>query len=174
MNCVTLISGTVVLLLFTWFFSVKHKRYHGIPRFFSFESIFILTVLNTKLWFHDPFSVRQIISWILLAGSAYSGIAGFLLLAMIGKPGKDIEATTVLVRSNIYKYIRHPLYMSLILLGTGIMMKDTGLAQLILGTINILALYITARIEEKEMQGKFGQTYSDYIKETKMFLPLIF
>ncbi len=173
MSIITLISGTVSLLAFSWFFSVKHKRYHGIPRFFAFESIFILTALNAGIWFHDPFSLNQVISWILLSGSAYTGIAGFLLLVNRGKPEKDIEATTVLVKSNIYKYIRHPLYMSLILLGTGIMMKDPGKVQLTLGAVNLVALYFTARFEEREMVAKFGKVYSDYIKETRMFIPMV-
>jgi protein-S-isoprenylcysteine O-methyltransferase Ste14 len=173
MDIVTLLSGTVVLLVFSWFFSVKHQRYHGIPRFFAFESIFILTALNAGIWFHDPLSLYQVISWIFLAVSAYMGIAGFLLLVKRGKPGKDVEATTVLVKSNIYKYIRHPLYMSLILLGIGIMLKDPGSLQLILGAVNLIALYFTARIEEREMVDKFGKVYSDYIQETWMFIPMV-
>lgn len=174
MNTVTLISGTVALLAFSWFFSVSHGRYHGIPRFFAFESIFILTTLNAKIWFHDPLSVNQLISWALLIASAYVGIVGILILVLKGKPGRDVEATTVLVKSNIYKYIRHPLYLSLILLGSGVMMKYPGKIQLTLGTVNLIALYFTALVEEREMVMKFGKVYSDYIKETKMFIPLIF
>jgi protein-S-isoprenylcysteine O-methyltransferase Ste14 len=173
MNYTVLAAGTVFLLLFSWFFSLKHKRYHGIPRFFGFESIFILAMLNLKFWFHDPFSFFQIISWILLILSAWMGIAGFLILKRRGKSGRDFEATTVLIKSNIYKYIRHPLYLSLILLGTGIMMKDPGIVQLILGAVNLVALYFTSRIEETEMIERFGDEYLRYMKETKMFIPFV-
>lgn len=168
-----LLCGTVALMIFSWFFSIRHKRFHGIPRFFAFECIFVLTVLNIKVWFRDPFSVLQIISWILLILSAYLAIAGVLLLKKKGKPGHDIEATTVLVKSGIYKFIRHPLYLSLLLLGTGIVLKDPGILQLILGIINLAALYLTALIEEKEMIYRFGTAYSEYIKETRMFIPFL-
>jgi protein-S-isoprenylcysteine O-methyltransferase Ste14 len=53
------------------------------------------------------------------------------------------------------------------------MFKDPGTCQIIFGVINIAALFLTARIEEKEMTAKFGHQYTDYMKETKMFLPFI-
>ena len=45
--------------------------------------------------------------------------------------------------------------------------------QLTLGLINTIAVYITARIEEKEMIAKFGDEYREYMKETKMFIPYV-
>lgn len=173
MSYVSLIIGTVVIILFSWFYSIKHKRFHGIPRFFAFESIFILVLLNIKIWFHDPFSLNQISSWIFLILSAYVGVAGILLLKRKGKSGTNFENTTVLVKSGLYRYIRHPLYLSLFLLGTGVMLKDTGITQLILGVINFIAVFITAWIEEKEMVEKFRDDYVDYMKETKMFIPFV-
>jgi len=163
----------MAIVLFSWHFSVKEKRYHGIARFFAFESIFILILLNLKVWFRDPFSIHQIISWILLIISLYPAVAGLILLKKTGRPENSFENTTVLVRSGLYKYIRHPLYCSLILLGTGIMLKDSGTLQLIAGAVNLIAVYITSRIEEREMISRFGDSYIDYMKETKMFIPFI-
>lgn len=173
MNLLTIAAGTILIALFSWSYSIKHGRYHGIPRFFSFESIFILLVLNIKVWFHDPISPFQLISWIFLTGSAYFGIAGFILLLNRGKPEKNFENTTVLVKTGLYKYIRHPLYSSLLLIGTGIMLKDPASLQVALGVINIIALWYTATTEEKEMVRKFGEDYSEYMKETKMFIPYV-
>jgi protein-S-isoprenylcysteine O-methyltransferase Ste14 len=173
MNYFTLFAGTILIALISWFLSIKYKRYHGIARFFAFESVFILFLLNYKVWFTDPFSFLQIISWILLTLSAYVAIAGFLLLKRKGKPDSNFENTSLLVKSGLYGYIRHPLYMSVFLAGTGIMLKDTGLFQVALGLINMVAVYITAKIEENEMIVKFGDEYRRYITETKMFIPKI-
>jgi len=175
MNYLTLTIGTAIILLFSWYFSIREKRYHGITRFFSFESIFILVMLNWRLWFKDPFSGFQIISWVFLFASIYPGISGYITLHRKGKPeDKHIERTTVIVKSGIYKYIRHPLYCSLLLLGTGVMFKDPGKVQIICGAVNILAIYFTARLEEKEMIKKFGHGYIQYMHETKMFIPYLF
>jgi protein-S-isoprenylcysteine O-methyltransferase Ste14 len=174
MNYTALIAGTIIILVFSWFYSVSEKRYHGIPRFFSFEAIFVLVLLNLKLWFKDPFSPHQLVSWLLLCASVYPGIAGYLTLHKHGKSDNSFENTTVLVSSGIYKYIRHPLYCSLLLLGTGIMLKNPGTFQILLGCINAIAIYLTARIEEKEMTNKFGDQYTIYMKKTKMFIPFVF
>ena len=174
MNIPVLIAGTIVIILFSWFLSIRHGRYHGIARFFSFESIVILAMLNIKVWFKDPFSVTQIFSWIFLFSSVYFGVAGIILLKDIGKPqGGNFENTSVLVTTGLYKYIRHPLYFSLLLLGTGVMMKNPDVIQLTFGGINLVAIYLTARIEENEMKAKFGDEYRKYMKESKMFIPFV-
>ncbi len=173
MNYIAFCSGTVFIALFSWFLSIKYKRYHGIARFFAFESIFILVLLNFRIWFKNPLSPLQILSWILLILSLYVVITGYLLLTRKGKPTINFENTSLLVKSGIYRYIRHPLYLSVFLLGTGVMLKDVHPLQLGLGIINLIAVYITARIEEKEMVARFGDEYRTYIKETKMFLPYL-
>ena len=173
MNIAALLIGTVIIIIFSWSFSIKHKRYHGIPRFFAFESIYLLVLLNIKVWFHNPFSLNQIISWILLILSAYFGLAGFLLLKRKGKSSQSFENTTVLVKSGVYSLIRHPLYFSLFLLGTGVMMKNPSPPALLLGVINLAAVWITSLVEEKEMIDRFGDPYREYMKETKMFIPFV-
>jgi protein-S-isoprenylcysteine O-methyltransferase Ste14 len=172
MNYYILITGTIFIILFSWFLSIRYRRYHGIARFFAFESVYILVLLNYKVWFLNPFSILQIFSWLLLILSVYVVIAGYLLLKQ-GKPDSNFENTSVLVKSGIYGFIRHPLYLSILLLGTGIVLKDVGTTQILLGFINLTAIYFTARIEEKEMIMKFGDQYRDYMKETKMFIPYI-
>lgn len=173
MNYFALIIGTILIILFSWFLSIKYKRYHGIARFFAFESVFILLLLNYRYWFTDPFSPLHIISWILLIVSIYPVIVGYTLLKRKGNPDTNFENTSMLVKSGIYGYIRHPLYLSIFLFGTGVMLKDPGMIQLILGGINLFAIYLTALIEEKEMISKFGSDYIEYMTETKMFIPYI-
>jgi len=173
MNYFALITGTVLIILFSWFLSIRYKRYHGIARFFAFESVFILVLLNIRVWFVNPLSALQIISWIMLLLSIYVVTTGYFLLKRKGKPDANFENTSLLVKSGIYKYIRHPLYLSIFLLGTGVMLKNPATFQLILGIINLVAVYVTASIEENEMIAKFGDDYRLYMTETKMFIPFI-
>lgn len=173
MNLTAVITGTLIIILFSWFYSIRHKRYHGIPRFFSFESIYLLVLLNFRGWFHDPFSLHQVFSWIILILSAYFGLAGYILLNNNGKAEHNFENTTVLVKSGVYSLIRHPLYLSLFLLGTGVMMKDPSIPSLLLGTVNFIAIWCTGLTEEKEMVEKFGEPYREYMRETKMFIPYL-
>jgi protein-S-isoprenylcysteine O-methyltransferase Ste14 len=161
------------LLFFNWEFSIKARRYHGVYRFFSFESIVVLAVLNWRFWFMDPFSWNQIISWILLVGSLPLAVEGFRLLRVIGKPQGQFENTTTLVTVGVYQYIRHPLYASLILVGLGVFFKQISWLGVVLALVNLGAMIATARTEEKEMVRTFGAKYKLYMQQTKMFIPYL-
>jgi protein-S-isoprenylcysteine O-methyltransferase Ste14 len=168
------ILGTVGIVLLTWQSSIPTKRYHGLYRFFSFECILLLAILNIPVWLVDPLAWNQILSWIFLVVSLFLAVQGFLLLRVIGKPRGDFENTTVLVETGAYRYIRHPLYASLLALGTGIFLKNVTTTTTVLALVNALALIPTARAEEKEMLVKFGVEYDDYMKKTRMFIPFVF
>lgn len=53
------------------------------------------------------------------------------------------------------------------------MLKDPAPFQIALSIINLVAVYVTAKIEEDEMIAKFGNEYRSYMAETKMFIPNI-
>ena len=101
-------------LLLSWR-SLKDPRSHGFYRFFAFECVIAITLLNFDLWFSDPFSEGHLISWLLLLSSVAVVILGFHALRKYGKPIGGVDQTTRLVTRGIYKYIRHPLYTSLFL-----------------------------------------------------------
>jgi protein-S-isoprenylcysteine O-methyltransferase Ste14 len=163
---------SISLVILSWK-SFWNLRVHGIYRFITFELILAVIFLNTRSWFDNPFSIAQIISWILLAGSIIMAVQGFYLLHGAGKPAKGIEDTTKLVKAGLYKYIRHPLYSSLIMMGWGVFLKGISLVPLILAILATLFAVITAIIEEKENLKRFGRPYAAYMKSTKRFIPFL-
>jgi len=154
--------------------SLYKWRSHGFFRFFAFEAILVLILLNLGYWFREPFSVLQIISWLLLLASIVLVVLGFYLLHTVGRPEGEFEDTTVLVRRSAYKYIRHPLYSSLLLLTWGVFFKDISLLSASLAIVASGFLVATSRAEEKENLQKFGDDYASYMKTTKMFIPFLF
>jgi protein-S-isoprenylcysteine O-methyltransferase Ste14 len=153
---IILAIGTITNVIFSWLFSIKAGRYHGIYRFFSFESILLLVLLCAPVWFAHPWKWNQLISWVMLFGAIPLPLYGFHALRTAGKPEGQIENTTALVTSGIYRHIRHPLYASLILLGTGIFFKNITPVTTACALLNLLALVATAKAEEHEMIKKFG------------------
>ncbi|MBI3586204.1 MAG: isoprenylcysteine carboxylmethyltransferase family protein [Ignavibacteriales bacterium] len=170
---IILAVGTVANIIFSWLFSIRAGRYHGIYRFFSFESILVLVLLCAPVWFTLPWRWNQLVSWVILVGAIPLPLYGFLTLRAAGKPEGQIENTTVLVTSGVYRYIRHPLYASLILLGTGIFFKNITPTTAACALVNLVAMVATARTEEREMLKKFGDAYARYMERTKMFIPFI-
>jgi len=154
--------------------SLRQPGSHGFYRFFCWEFILGLFVLNVRTWFVHPFVWYQLISWFLLVLSIFPVVAGFILLRSVGKPEGNFEATTQLVTRGIYRLIRHPLYASLLYLNWGIFFKSPSLLDGCLAVVATAFLYATARADEAECLVKFGQQYAVYMKTTKMFIPFIY
>ncbi len=167
------LSVSALLLWFSWPF-LRNRQTHGFYRFFAFETILVLLLINVEYWFIDPFSPLQLVSWVFLICSLVLAIHGFYLLRVIGRPQGEFENTTRLVIVGAYKYIRHPLYASLLYGGWGIFFKDPSLSAILLAVVASLFLYATARVEESENIGRFGAAYEEYMKSTRMFIPYVF
>jgi protein-S-isoprenylcysteine O-methyltransferase Ste14 len=163
----TLLS--MLLLVFT----LKRPHRHRFPRFFAFESILGLILLNAGSWFRNPLSLRQLVSWIFLVSSLVLALHGFRLLRIAGSPRDDIEETTRLVTIGAYRYIRHPLYCTLLLGGVGAFLKNPSFLGLILLLILAGFVFATGRIEEYENIDRFGEEYRAYMETTKMFIPFL-
>jgi protein-S-isoprenylcysteine O-methyltransferase Ste14 len=154
--------------------SLRQSGSHGFYRFFAWEAILGMFLMNVRGWFVHPFAWYQVISWTLLIASLIPVITGVYLLRHAGKPTDALEATTQLVQSGIYRFIRHPLYVSLLLLNWGIFFKSPGLLDCCLAAIATAFLYATARADEAECLVKFGEEYAGYMKKTRMFIPFVF
>jgi protein-S-isoprenylcysteine O-methyltransferase Ste14 len=171
---VVIFAVVSVAIVFVSWTSLRNPRPYGFFRFFVFESILALILLNLEHWFSDPFSTLQIVSWLLLLSSLTLAVHGFYLLHVIGRPKSGIENTTTLVKQGAYKYIRHPLYSSLLLLGWGVFFKAPSLLSGILVMTTSAFLVATAKVEEAENLHRFGADYAGYKKTTKMFIPFLF
>jgi protein-S-isoprenylcysteine O-methyltransferase Ste14 len=164
--------------------SLRAPRSHGFYRFFAWEAILALILLNLEYWFRDPFSLPQVISWIFLIASAFLVLHAVHLLRIIGRPTAQrsdddeatigFEKTTQLVSVGAYKYIRHPMYGSLLFLSWGVFFKDLSWLSGILALAATVFLVATAKVEEAEDIRFFGTAYQTYIKQTKMFIPFLF
>ena len=179
---ITLFVIGTVSLIFLSRASLKVHTSHGFFRFFAWECILILFLLNTLHWFVRPFSPYQIVSWLLLTFSGILAVSGFILLHRKGKPSEhrkdtqliSIEKTTTLVTGGIYRYIRHPLYSSLIFLVWGIFFKLPSWLGVLLGLTTSVLLFLTAKSEERENIQYFGKVYQKFMQHTKMFIPFVF
>lgn len=154
---------------------------HGFFRFFSWECILWLFLSNYKFWFVDAFGFKQIFSWIFLFAAAYLIIAGMILMKKRGKPENSrddkalyqFEKTSELIDTGVFKYIRHPLYSSLLFLTWGIFLKNTTNMLLIVSLASSVFLYLTAIFDEKECIQYFGSQYREYMKRSKRFIPFV-
>lgn len=161
--------------------SLLHPTSHGFSRFFAFEAILALTVLNVPHWFASPFGPQQLLSWLLLTTSGVLVVWGLVLLRRLGgfrrttegSPVFTWESTESLVTTGIYRYIRHPMYSSLLFFAWGALLKSVSISTLVLAGLATLALVATAKAEEAENLDRFGEDYRSYMRRTHRFVPFV-
>lgn len=102
-------------------------------------------------------------------------VAGiYWLFSSIGSGITPVSATRrehKLVTNGIYRYVRHPLYTigSSLFISFG-MMADNWFI-ILLGTLAFIVMAIRTPKEEANLIEKFGDEYSEYMKQTGRFLP---
>lgn len=177
---VMFLAGSIPLLVLSRA-SLRLPGSHGFYRFFAWESILGLLVHNIGGWFRDPLSAPQLVSWLLLGISALLVLHALIMLRRYGGVGHErngrgligVERTTRLVKRGIYRYIRHPLYSSLLWLAWGAFLKSPSWLGGLLALSATGSLLATARTEEMENLRLFGEAYREYMRRTKMFVPFL-
>jgi protein-S-isoprenylcysteine O-methyltransferase Ste14 len=161
--------------------SLRDYNTHGFYRFFAWETFLVLMLLNLNIRAYQPSSLHHIIAVVCLMLSGFMGVHGFQLLRTEGKLDDRrydptllrIEKTTVLVTSGAYKYVRHPLYCSFLLLTWGSFLFIPSWQAGVLANVVTVNIITAARMEEKENKLYFCGAYTDYMKRTKMFIPFV-
>lgn len=77
------------------------------------------------------------------------------------------------VKTGVYKYIRHPQYAGLIMLSLGMLLNWATLPQLLLFPVIVVLYYRLAKREEQDMIKEFGEEYIMYMARTKRFIPFV-
>jgi protein-S-isoprenylcysteine O-methyltransferase Ste14 len=161
--------------------SLRVPGSHGFFRFFAWEAMLGTFVLVLPRWFDDPFSLRQLASWLLLFGSIPPAVEGARLLHRVGRPTDEradptlyrLERTSSLVTTGLYRWIRHPLYASLMCLALGVFLKAPTLLTAALTAAAVVFLVLTSLKDEEECIRYFGPAYEEYMRTTKRFIPFV-
>ena len=162
--------------------AIRRPGRHGFYRFFAWEAILGLIVLNHEVWGKDPYSAHQVTSWLLMLLSIFLVQQGLSHLLKHGKASEQredqslytFEKTTTLVTSGIYKYIRHPMYASLLALAWGAYFQNPSWVGTGIAVLCSYLLLLTAKADEQECLSYFGPAYADYMKQTRRFIPGLF
>jgi len=168
------------LLFFSWQSLFNFKK-HGLYRFIVWESILWIAVQNYRYMIVERFDLQQYFSSVLMLTSLLFVVSAVFVMRKKGVANKQrrddtllgFEKTTVLITSGIFKYVRHPMYSSLMLLLWGVLFRKVEAALVIIALIATLLCLLAAFIEERENIEYFGENYKQYMQRTKMFIPYV-
>ena len=102
---------------------------------------------------------------VLLAISCYLARKGLSIVF-----GEDREKPGV-IRKSVFNVIRHPIYLSEILLYLGLLMLSISLAAAVVWIIAIGFLHYISLYEERLLLARFREEYEQYMREVPMWIP---
>lgn len=144
--------------------------------------ISLLPILLLPIIFVDKVLYRIPYPWILLTigmqalsvialifGLLQTGVMSFLGIRQLFSTTRD--KSTKFVTDGLYRWVRHPLYTAGLLLIWFFPIMTCNLLALNIGiTVYII---IGALLEERKLEGEFGEVYREYKNSTPMLIPFI-
>ena len=142
----------------------------------------ILAILFGAVWLADTFwfkyttflndavpnSIRAPIGIALLV------ISGYLAMSTLKIVFGEVRETPAVIREGAYKYSRHPMYFSELLLYLGLLSISISLAAALVWIVAIVFLYKICRYEERLLLARFGDEYRKYMREVPLWIPCLY
>jgi protein-S-isoprenylcysteine O-methyltransferase Ste14 len=112
-----------------------------------------------------PALVRKPMGIILLILSAYCAWSG------LGIVFHEIRERPSVIRKGVFGVVRHPIYLSEVLLYLGLLLIHMSMAAGVVWLGASVFLYYLSRYEERLLLERFGQAYHSYMREVGMWIP---
>jgi protein-S-isoprenylcysteine O-methyltransferase Ste14 len=112
-----------------------------------------------------PFGVRLALGIVLVVVAGYLARTG--LSIVFGEERK----TPGVIRKGVFGVVRHPIYLSEILLYLGFLIFSLSLAAAAVWAVAIGFLHWISRHEERLLLARFGEEYEVYLRDVPMWIP---
>lgn len=111
---------------------------------------------------HVPFLIRALLG-------ICSASLGFALLRT--HTAGYIKLGTSVIMNGPYRFIRHPIYASVLLIVLGLALTTLSIAGLTVWLLFFIFYNHISAYEEKILMKKFGKEYADYVKKVPRWIP---
>lgn len=103
---------------------------------------------------------------------AIGGIIAVVGLFLRAWAAGHIRKNDVLAVTGPYAYTRNPLYLGSFVIGLGFTIAAARPALAVLFAVLFLCIYLPVmRVEAKTLEGIFGDSYREYARQVRLFLP---
>ncbi len=114
--------------------------------------------------------------WIQITGLFIAILGGIIILLALLQLNKNLspfptqKESATLIETGLYKFIRHPIYLGIILLTFGIAFYLDSSYKLILSFILLILFFLKTQFEEKQLEINYSN-YLEYKLKTGRFFP---
>ena len=99
-------------------------------------------------------------------------ISGLLAWTGLKIVFRETREEPQVITSGVFCIVRHPIYLSSILLYLGFILLSLSLLSALVWILIIVFYYMISRYEEKLLIQRFGSAYEEYKKKVPMLLPI--
>jgi protein-S-isoprenylcysteine O-methyltransferase Ste14 len=127
-----------------------------------------------KFWERQPHSWQVALAIVLFLVGALTSWTGARALGRQWRIDAGLSADHELVRSGPYRFVRHPIYTSMlcVLLATGLIVTPLPLFILAI-VVFFIGTEIRVRIEDKLLGSQFGEHFVEYQKRVPAYIPFL-
>lgn len=176
--------GATYLRALVLYIKTKVNHYNfGESRDKGFLLLFIISAVN--LFFPQYVKYMGSLSFLLGAFEPNLKIAGAFVMPLsiallviaqnsLGsswKIGLEEERKTRIVKTGMYRYSRHPIYVAMLFFFIGVFLLLPTILTMILFIGNMVALVSTAKKEEEHLIREYGDDYKNYMEEVGFLFP---
>lgn len=141
--------------------------------------------LSVSVWDLVKRHILDLQSLDLLSVQVIVGLALFVIGMTINVVAvstlRRFYSSTLVIRDNhrlishgVYRFVRHPVYLGVILSSVGMPIGLSSLAGFLIMLILIPLFLNRIRMEERMLTSEFGDAYREYMKATKKLIPFIY
>lgn len=108
---------------------------------------------------------------IIVADLAFIGIPAFRAMLRMKTHPSPYKPVTALVEASSFRFTRNPLYLSMLIIITGVFFIANSFWLLVMAVLFFfLVQELVIKREEKYLEGKFGEPYRSYRKRVRRWL----
>ena len=139
----------------------------------------IFAVSFSIVWILDSFVLhwttmlnQYVPGWLQIAlGCALLLLSGYMAISSIRIVFGEQRDPPCVIKVGLFAHVRHPMYVSEVLLYVGLFLLSLSLAALAVGIGAIFFLRTICRHEERLLLERYGDEYRDYMRDVPMWLP---
>ena len=141
----------------------------------------IFALLFFGVWIADSFFLRyttqlnEIVSPVVRKpiGYAILCISAYLAWSGLSIAFGEVRKKPSVIRKGVFGVVRHPIYLSEVLLYLGLFMLNMSLTAGVVGIGASVFLYYLSRYEEGLLLERFGEDYESYMQDVGMWVPRV-
>jgi protein-S-isoprenylcysteine O-methyltransferase Ste14 len=141
----------------------------------------ILALLFVVVWVLDTFFLRyttflnhSVSLWIRVPlGVALVILSGYLARTGLAVVFGEKREPPGVIRKGVFSVVRHPIYLSEILLYLGLLIFSLSLAAAVVLCAGIIFLHFISCHEERLLLDRFGEEYRAYMRDVPMWIPRV-